>query len=80
MSTNREQVRTRQEVREDFARKGQSITAWAKSKGYTPNTAIAILSDDDKSPKYKCLRGEAHKIAVALGLKEGEIDPVPMAA
>ena len=64
-------LKTRKQVRDSFANSGQSITAWAKSKGYTPNTVIAILADDEKNPRYKCLRGEAHNIAVALGLKEG---------
>ena len=66
-------LKTRQQVRDSFAASGQSITAWAKSKGYTPNTVIAILADDEKNPRYKCLRGEAHNIAVALGLKDGVV-------
>ncbi|MEG0149196.1 MAG: DNA-binding protein [Comamonas sp.] len=66
-------LKTRQQVRDSFAASGQSITAWAKSKGFTPNTVIAILADDEKNPRYKCLRGEAHNIAVALGIKEGVI-------
>jgi hypothetical protein len=32
-----------------------------------------ILNDDDRNPKRKCLRGESHNIAVALGLKDGLI-------
>ncbi|CAB5646331.1 phage-associated protein, BcepMu gp16 family [Comamonas aquatica] len=64
-------LKTRQQIREDFARNGQSITAWAKARGYTPNTVIAILADTETNPRYKCLRGEAHKIAVDLGLKDG---------
>jgi hypothetical protein len=32
-----------------------------------------IINDDERSPKRKCLRGESHNIAVALGLKEGVI-------
>jgi gp16 family phage-associated protein len=66
-------LKTRQEIRDSFANSGQSITAWAKSRGYTPNTVIAILADDEDNPRYKCLRGEAHNIAVALGLKDGVV-------
>ncbi|VFR54504.1 hypothetical protein BRI6_1085 [plant metagenome] len=34
---------------------------------------LAIVNDDDATPKRKCLRGESHNIAVKLGLKDGEI-------
>ncbi|KZT11678.1 hypothetical protein A1D30_05560 [Acidovorax sp. GW101-3H11] len=66
-------VKTRAEVREEFARKGWSISGWAKQNGYSPNMAIAILADNEVNPRLKCLRGDAHNIAVQLGLKEGEI-------
>ena len=66
-------LKTRQEVRDDFSRKGLSITGWAKARGYTPNTVIAILADNESNPRLKCLRGEAHNIAVDLGIKSGEI-------
>ena len=59
-------LKTRKQIRDSFAASGQSITAWAKSKGYTPNTVIAILADDEENPRYKCLRGEAHNIHVAF--------------
>lgn len=66
-------VKTRAEVRKEFAKKGWSISGWAKSNGYSPNMAIAILADNDVNPRLKCLRGDSHNIAVQLGLKEGEI-------
>lgn len=66
-------VKTRAEVREEFASKGWSISGWAKQNGYSPNMAIAILADNENNPRLKCLRGDSHNIAVALGLKEGEI-------
>ncbi|MCO5356555.1 DNA-binding protein [Acidovorax kalamii] len=66
-------VKTRAEVREEFAKKGWSISGWAKLNGYSPNMAIAILADNDVNPRLKCLRGDSHNIAVQLGLKEGEI-------
>lgn len=68
-------LKTRSQVRDDFARKGQSISAWAKENGYSPNMVIAILADDAKNPRLKCLRGDAHRIAVQLQIKEGEIVP-----
>jgi gp16 family phage-associated protein len=73
--------KTRAHVREEFARKGWSITAWAKQNRYSPNMVIAILADDEANPRLKCLRGDAHNIAVTLGLKEGEVSrPQQLAA
>ena len=66
-------LKTRSQVREEFARKGLSISGWAKNHRYSPNLVIAILADNEANPRLKCLRGDAHNIAVQLGLKEGEI-------
>lgn len=66
-------LKTRQQIRDDFARKGLSYTSWAKQNGYSQNVVIAIVNDDEANPKYKCLRGDAHNIAVQLGLKFGEV-------
>jgi len=65
--------RTRSEVRDEFARKGWSISDWARRNGYSPNMVIAILADDESKPRLKCLRGDAHNIVVQLGLKAGEV-------
>ena len=66
-------TKSREQVRNEFAKKGQSISGWAKAKGYSPNMVIAILADNENSPRLKCLRGDAHNIAVDLGLKTGEV-------
>ncbi|WP_422099113.1 DNA-binding protein [Variovorax sp.] len=66
-------LKTRAQLRAEFSRTGQSWTGWAKQRGYSTNAVIAIASDNDENPKVKCLRGEAHNIAVELGLKEGEV-------
>ncbi|KAF3999043.1 DNA-binding protein [Glaciimonas immobilis] len=66
-------TKTRIKIREEFAFKGLSYTAWAKKNGYSANMVIDIVNDNDTNPKRKCLRGECHNIAVALGLKEGEV-------
>lgn len=66
-------TKSRAQVRAEFARKGWSISAWAKKNGYSPNMVIAILADDEINPRLKCLRGDAHNIAVTLGLKAGEV-------
>ncbi len=68
--------KTRAQVREEFARKGWSISGWAKQNGYSPNMVIAILADNEANLRLKCLRGDAHNIAVQLGLKEGEVSRV----
>ena len=65
--------KTRAQVRGEFARKGWSISAWARDNGYSPNMVIAIVNDDDRNPRLKCLRGDAHNIAVELGLKRGQV-------
>lgn len=70
-------LKTRAEVRQEFARKGWSISAWAKQKRYSANLVTAILSDDETAPRYKCVRGDAHNIAIELGLKAGEISRRP---
>lgn len=69
-------LKTRAEVRGEFARKGWSISGWAKQNGYSPNMVIAILADNEANLRLKCLRGDAHNIAVQLGLKEGEVSRV----
>ena len=66
-------LKNRAQVREEFARKGWSISSWAKTNGYRPNMVIAILADNESNLRLKCLRGDAHNIAVQLGLKEGEV-------
>jgi len=65
--------KTRAQVRAEFASKGWSISAWAKKHGYSPNMVIAVLADNEENPRLKCLRGDAHNIAVELGLKPGEV-------
>lgn len=66
-------LKTRAEVRAEFASKGWSISGWAKKNGYSTNLVIAILADNEINPRLKCVRGDAHNAAVQLGLKDGEI-------
>ena len=75
-TTNRTHIamsKTRAQVREEFASRGWSISTWARDNSYSPNMVIAILADNQANPRIKCLRGDAHNIAVALGLKEGVV-------
>jgi gp16 family phage-associated protein len=66
-------LKTRKQVREEFARQGLSYSAWARKHGYSPNLMYEILNDDQTNPRCKCLRGDSHNIAVELGLKAGEV-------
>lgn len=66
-------LKTRQQVREEFNRKGWSYSAWARKHSYSAALVREILIDSDTSPRRKCLRGESHNIAVQLGIKEGEV-------
>lgn len=70
-------LKTRQEVRSEFASHGWSYSGWAKQRGYSAALVTDILNDKDGSPKRKCLRGESHNIAVELGLKQGEVSRSP---
>jgi gp16 family phage-associated protein len=53
------------QVKERFAQEGVSIAEWARARGFNCVTVYRVLSG-----KLKGARGEAHDIAVALGLKE----------
>ncbi|MGK3273076.1 DNA-binding protein [Comamonas kerstersii] len=66
-------LKTREQVRNEFRSKGLSISAWAVKHGFNPALVTAIINDDDARPARKCLRGDSHNIAVALGIKSGEV-------
>ncbi|WP_413715134.1 DNA-binding protein [Sphingobium sp. B8D3A] len=52
-------------VRQQFDASGVSITEWANQHGFSPNMVHNVLAG-----KRRCIRGESHRIAVALGVKE----------
>ena len=72
-------LKTREQVRSEFAALGLSYSGWAKQRGYSPNLVLDIVNDDQRNPKRKCLRGESHNIAVDLGIKEGQVSRAPVA-
>ncbi|MDH0648068.1 DNA-binding protein [Pseudomonas sp. GD03858] len=47
---------------------GISVMDFAKKNGLHPSTVYAVLNG-----QKKCLRGEAHRAAVLLGIKEGTV-------
>lgn len=61
--------KTPAQVRQDFDRRGQSIQGWAKAHGLNPNTVYQVLKGEKKGR-----RGEAHRAAVLLGLKDGVVE------
>lgn len=66
-------LKTRKQVRDEFASRGWSYSDWARQRGYSAALVCMIVNDDDSAPHRKCLRGESHNIAVELGLKSGTV-------
>lgn len=61
-------VRTSDQVRDEFSRRGISVSEWARTRGYSAQLVYQILAG-----RKRCMRGQSHAIAVALGLKQGQI-------
>ncbi len=59
MTDNRADVKAR------FVAEGVSIAEWARANGFNRFMVYHVLRGD-----MTCRRGQAHRIAVALGLKE----------
>ncbi|MDN5413341.1 MAG: DNA-binding protein, partial [Lactococcus raffinolactis] len=53
-----------------FSKSGISVAQWARENNFSPDLVYQILHR-----KRLPLRGESHKIAVKLGLKDGIIEP-----
>ena len=58
------------QLRDGFVQRGESIVDWAKRNQFRPEMVYAVLAG-----RHKGLRGEGHRIAVALGLKPSASDP-----
>lgn len=61
-------IRTPEQIKAALSEQGLSVSAWAKANGLNPADVYALLNGHKKG-----LRGESHRIAVMLGLKEGRI-------
>lgn len=59
--------KTPTEVRDEFRRKGISISRWAVENRLQPQTVFNLLSGHCRG-----LRGDAHRAAVLLGIQDGE--------
>jgi len=68
-------LRTADQARAELKAKGVSITQWAIANRFSPNLVFEVLGG-----RKKCVRGQAHEIAIKLGLKAGEICNDPATA
>ncbi len=59
------------EIRKLIEDSGVSIAEWARENRFSAGLVYQILEG-----QRKCLRGQSHRIAVALGLKEGSTTDV----
>lgn len=63
-------------IRDQLSRLGKTVTDVARELGVSPVIVRGVIDG-----RFKGTRGEAHKVAVALGIKEGVIvaDDMPIA-
>lgn len=61
-------LKTPEQVREEFRAAGITVTEWARVNRFNRMTVVDLLLG-----RQKGLRGEAHRAAVALGLKAGAV-------
>lgn len=69
MAQNMTQVRTIEEVRKDLDRRGKTIRQVAKEIGVSDRILYELLRG-----RFKGRRGQVHKAAVLLGLKDGVVE------
>lgn len=63
------QVKTREEVIAAFAARGVCVSEWAKQHGFRRENVYSVLAG-----RTRGRRGEAHAVAIALGLKAGLVE------
>lgn len=61
-------VKSLAEARADFHRSGKSVVSFAKENGFCVALVYLVLAG-----KRPGLRGQSHRIAVQLGVKDGVI-------
>ena len=54
-----------------FEMSGTSVAEWARVRGFSTGLVYQVLDG-----RRKCMRGQSHQIAVALGLKPGVSMPI----
>lgn len=65
-------LRTPEQVRALFNENGVSISDWARERGFSVVLTRMVIAG-----KRKCLRGQSHQIAVALGMKLEKLSSLP---
>lgn len=63
------QIKTPEQVKSEFAERGESIAEWAKNNNVAAHAVYRVLSQ----PRLTAVRGECHRAAVLLGLKCGVV-------
>jgi gp16 family phage-associated protein len=61
-------LKTKDQVKAEFIRTGTSIAGWARQHNVNRALVGAILNEE-----RPCRIGQSHKIAVLLGIKNGEV-------
>ena len=54
------------QVRDEFLARGGSVAEWSRQRGFSCALVYQVLRGEKK-----CVRGQSHDIALALGLKSG---------
>ena len=62
-------MKTREQALIYIRRRGETVCGWARDHGFNPRLVRAVIYGYVKG-KW----GESHKIAVALGIKDGVIE------
>lgn len=57
-----------EQVKKKFAAQGQSITGWAKKRGFNVQQVFEVLAGRNLG-----IRGNAHRIAIALKMKRRHV-------
>lgn len=66
--TARRKVKTGEQVRDEFGRAGKSVSEWARTHGFKPSLVFEVIEG-----RVQAKRGKSHRIAVLLGMKDGEV-------
>lgn len=62
-------LKTPKEARDELNKRGLSVSKWARQHGLSESIVSAVLRGERKG-----LRGETHRAAVLLGIKDGVIE------
>ena len=61
-------LKTTEQVKSEFMAAGITVSEWARTNGFHRMVVVGLLRN-----AHQGLRGESHRCAVALGLKEGTV-------